>query len=496
MKKIKNKWLELIIVLSAPLLSVIDVFIINIAIPSIKKGVHATNGEVQLVIAGYLLGYAAFLITGGRAGDHFGRKKVFFWGMLFFTLTSCLCGLSATPFQLISTRFFQGLSASFMVPQTIAFIQILFINAKERAKAFGLFGISLGTAAVIGQMLGGYLSDTHLAIAGWRLIFFINLPIGIVTLWATNKYVTETKAHQAAKFDYMGTLILTLALICLIYPLTQGRELGWPPWSLALIGLSFAIFAYFISDQKKKLAGNCNPLIDVRLFRIKDFNIGLIAVLFHFMLHTAYLLLSAVYLQNGLGISALHCGLYFILPGILFIFSSIVASRMIVRFGKSVLQAGAAIMALTFYLQMEFWTPGVSTWLVVGLMGAWGLGNGLVLPSLMNIALKNVPAQYAGAAAGVYSTFQQTASALGVSIIGGIFFNFSKQDWQTAYHAGIIAILVCVAGVEVMLYLLPGGNSASQGLAESLKSGDSTNRNRELEKRLSPLEADATIKKN
>src|SRR6201996_6445153 len=133
MEKIKNKWLELLIVLSAPLLSVIDVFIINIAIPAIKKGVHATDAEVQFVIAGYLLGYAAFLITGGRAGDHFGRKKVFFWGMLFFTFASCLCGLSQTPVQLIVTRFFQGLSASFMVPQTIAFIQILFTDTKERA---------------------------------------------------------------------------------------------------------------------------------------------------------------------------------------------------------------------------------------------------------------------------------------------------------------------------------------------------------------------------
>src|ERR1700761_6134209 len=193
MQKTNNKWLELIIVLSAPLLSVIDVFILNVAIPSIKKGVHATDAQVQLVIAGYLLGYAAFLITGGRAGDHFGRKKVFFWGMLCFTIASCLCGLSVTPLQLNLTRFFQGVSASFMVPQTIAFIQILFTEKKERAKAIGFFGITLGVAAVIGQVLGGYLSDTHWVIEGWRMIFFINLPIGILTLWATSRYVTETK---------------------------------------------------------------------------------------------------------------------------------------------------------------------------------------------------------------------------------------------------------------------------------------------------------------
>jgi len=457
MKGPQNKWLELVIVLSAPLLSVIDVFIINVAIPAIKKGVHATDAEVQLVIAGYLLGYAAFLITGGRAGDQFGRKRVFFWGMLCFTVASCLCGLSMTPFQLNITRFFQGLSASFMVPQTIAFIQILFPDAKERSKAIGLFGITLGIASVTGQVLGGYLSDTHWAIEGWRLIFFINLPIGIVTLWATHTYITETKSNRSSKFDYSGILILTIALFCLIYPLIEGREKGWPLWSIGLILLSIGIFFYFIHNQKQKLERNSNPLIDVRLFRIRDFNIGLVAVLFHFMLHTSYLLLSAVYLQNGLGVSALYCGLYFIVPGILFTLSSIMASRLILQYGKRVLQSGVLILAIAFLLQILLLKPGVNSWLIVLLMGVWGLGNGLVLPSLLNIALKSVPLEYAGAAAGIYSTFQQTASALGVSIIGGVFFYFSRQGWQTAYSAGIIAILVCVVMVGVMLYLLPDG---------------------------------------
>ncbi|MFT3701744.1 MAG: MFS transporter [Agriterribacter sp.] len=455
MNQQKNKWLELAIVLSAPLLSVIDVFIINVAIPTIKKGVHASDAEIQLVIAGYLLGYASFLITGGRAGDHFGRKKVFFWGMLAFTVASCLCGLSTTPLQLNITRFFQGVSASFMVPQTIAYIQILFTDPKERSKAIGMFGITLGIAAVIGQVLGGYFSDTHWVIEGWRLIFFINLPIGITTLWATYKYVSETKRKDGQKFDYLGIIILTVALVCMILPLIEGREKGWPLWTIVLLIASFGVFAYFIRDQKQKLADSQNPLIDVRLFRIKDFNIGLIAALFHFMLHTSYLLLSAVYLQNGLGISAMYCGLYFILPGILFTISSIMASKLILRYGKRVLQIGALFMGITFLLQIILLKPGVDTWLIILLMGGWGLGNGLVLPSLLNVALKNVPVEYAGAAAGVYSTFQQTASALGVSIIGGIFFYFSRQGWQVAYTAGIISIMVCVALVIFMLYLLP-----------------------------------------
>jgi EmrB/QacA subfamily drug resistance transporter len=465
----KNKWLELAIVLSAPLLSVIDVFIINVAMPAIKRGVNATDAELQLVIAGYLLGYAAFLITGGRAGDHFGRKKVFFWGMLLFTIASCLCGLSMNAFQLNVTRFIQGLSASFMVPQTIAFIQILFTDAKERSKAIGMFGITLGVAAVIGQVLGGYLSETHWAIEGWRLIFFINLPIGIGTLWATHKYLSEAKTSNGARFDYSGIAILTIALFCLIYPLIEGRERGWPLWSLALLVVSGVAFGWLIRDQRKKLLANKNPLIDVRLFRIKDFNIGLLAASFHFMLHTSYLLLSAVYLQNGLGVSAADSGLYFILPGLLFTLSSIMASKLILRFGKYVLQIGSIILAVAFFLQMNYLTPGVDGWTIILLMSIWGLGNGLVLPSLLNLTLKNVPMEYAGAAAGVYSTFQQTASALGVSIIGGIFFYFSSQGWQIAYTAGLIALIICTALVIIMLSLLPESNPKTvSGIKESL----------------------------
>jgi hypothetical protein len=271
-----------------------------------------------------------------------------------------------------------------------------------------------------------------------------------MTLWATYKYVNETKINHSSKFDYSGIFILTIALFCLIYPLIEGREKGWPVWSIALLIASVGIFTYFIYNQKQKWLNNKNPLIDVRLFKIKDFNIGLLAALFHFMLHTSYLLLSAVYLQNGLGISSMNCGLYFILPAILFILSSLIASKLIVRFGKRILQVGVLLLSITFLLQIQLLKPGVNTWMIISLMGIWGLGNGLVLPSLLNIALTSVPVEYAGAAAGVYSTFQQTASALGVCIIGGIFFYFSGQSWQIAYTAGITAILVAVQHVQLI----------------------------------------------
>ena len=456
----RSNWFALIIVLTAPLLYVVDIFIINMAIPAIKKGVHATDGEVQLVIAGYLLGSATFLIVGGRAGDYLGRKKVFFWGMFCFTLTSCLCGLSQTALQLNITRFFQGMSSAIMVPQSIAFIHVLFTNEKERAKAIGWYGVTLSIAAIIGQILGGYLVDTHFGIEGWRLIFLINLPIGIIALWAIWNFLGETDKETRKGFDYTGVSFLTIGLVCLIYPLTEGREKGWPLWSLGLIVLSVVILTYFIRNQKNKILLNKTPLIDVALFKIRAFNIGLLAVLFHFMMHTAYLLMSAVYLQNGLGLSSLDCGLYFVLHAVLFMISAMVASKLTVKFGKGVLQFGCAIIMVSFILQILLFKPHVSGLCVIILIGIYGLGNGLVLPSLLTVALGGIPPKFAGVAAGIFSTFQQTASALGISILGGIFYsiinmNHSNPNYAKAFAYGIAANIVCLCIMVYMLYLLP-----------------------------------------
>jgi EmrB/QacA subfamily drug resistance transporter len=462
--KKNSPWLALIIVLTAPLLSVIDVFIVNVAVPAIQKGIHAADGQIQLVIAGYLLGYASFLITGGRAGDQFGRKKVFVWGMLSFTLFSCLCGLSQTPLQLIITRFFQGLSASFMVPQTIAFIQMLFPDPKERAKAIGFYGITLGAASIIGQILGGYLSETHFLFDGWRLIFIINLPIGAVALWAAKRYLFETEKPPAQRFDYSGIAILTTGLICLIYPIIQGRESGWPLWSVLLLVLSLFIFLFFIYDQQRKLKTGINPLIDVSLFH-RGFNLSLFAVLFEFMMHTSYLLTSAVFLQKGLNISPLKSGIYFIIPGVLFTLSSMIASKLVPKFGKLVPLFGVIITCCSFALQVLLFKANVSGVIICFLMGLYGLGNGFILPTLLNLALRTVPQKFAGSAAGVYSTFQQTASALGICIIGGIFYNavsqsHSSENYVRAFMQSTTANIICLLLTGLMLLLLPKNSAA------------------------------------
>lgn len=467
MKTTVNKWLALAIVLTAPLLYVIDIFIINIAIPTIKQDLRANDGEVQLVIAAYLLGSACFLIIGGRAGDFLGKKKVFFWGMLAFTLSSCVCGLCENATQLNLARFFQGISSAFMVTQSISLIQVLFSNAKDRAIAIGWYGITLSIAAIIGQILGGYLSETHYAVEGWRLIFFINLPVGILSLFAIHFFLSETPKVQTVRFDYSGATLLTLGLGCLIYALTEGREYDFPIWFYLLLLFSLMSLGSFTWIQKRKLKKNDHPLIDLSLFRIKDFKLGLFAVLFHFMAHTAYLLIIAVYLQNGLGVSAMQCGMYFIPHAVLFMVSSIITGKILTKYGKKVLQFGLCIILISFILQIIFFTDHDNPLLSMSFLSMYGLGNGFVLPFLLNVVLNNINEENAGSASGIFSTFQQTASALGISVIGGIFYTVLENkmhigNYLFALRIGLATGIICLIIVGFMLYLLPNTVRASR----------------------------------
>jgi len=473
MEKLRNsRWFVLLIVLTAPFLSLMDIFIINIAIPAIKKGLHSSDAELQIVIAGYLLGYASFMITGGRVGDHFGRKKVFLWGMALFTLASCWCGLSDSALELNIARFLQGASASFMVPQTISFIQVLFTTPKDRAKAIGTFGLVLGLASMLGQFLGGFFTYFHFAVAGWRLIFFINLPIGIVAFIAGWLFIKETPLHTGAKFDISGAVILSLALFALIIPIIQGRELGWPQWCIAGLILSIVLFIWFVIDQKRKLKNEKVPLIDMNLFRIKDLNIGLLCVLFCYMVYNSYLLISTLLLQNGYHFNSLLTGCMFVMFGVGFSFSSFFAMQLVTKIGKTVLQIGTIVMMISIGLQIFMFSKAtISPQKVFLLVLLHGLSAGWVMPPIMNVTLKSVPHHFAGAASGLYATVQQASGALGISIIGGVFFNKlstnkSIPDYHLAFRYGAGLEFLMLTILFILFLFIPGGKTSAHHISE------------------------------
>ncbi|NHA03768.1 MFS transporter [Mucilaginibacter sp. HC2] len=461
MNKQISRWFLLIILSSAVFLSVIDIFIVNVAIPSIKRGIHGSDSDIQLVIVLYLLGYAAFLITGGRAGDHYGKKNVFIVSMLLFVVTSCLCGFSQTAWQINTSRFLQGISAAFMIPQSITYIQILFPLHHDRIKALGIYGSIAGTASVIGQFLGGLLPDVHFLMDGWRLIFLINLPLGLIAVILAAIFLKDTPTEKKSRFDRSGVSLLTLALIALIYPLVRGPELHWPWWSMASIALSLLLLYLFVLDQRRKLHSDLEPLVDVRLFSFKDFNIGLCAVLFYFMVQDTYFLINVILFQNGFGISSSETGIFFVFQGAGYVVASLLSLRLVPIYGKRVLQAGVLIMvtALLFHL-IFFNSMTVSRYLLLPVLFIYGTGCGSVLPSLLTMALKSIPTHFAGAASGTFSTFQQTAIALGIGIVGGVFFyrlagDTSLAGYVSAYRLATGINIFLLAIVSLFLFLLP-----------------------------------------
>jgi MFS family permease len=431
-----SRWVALLIVSTAAFLSVIDLFIVNVALPSIREGIRGSNGDTQLVIALYLLGHAIFLITGGRLGDHYGRKKVFVWSMLLFTLASGCCGMAQTAAQLNLARFFQGAFAAFMVPQSIAYIQVLFPEHSARVKALGIYGAIAGTASVIGQFLGGVLPEVHSAIAGWRWLFLVNLPVGLLSAYIAWRWLQESKAAIDSGVDYLGVLLLSAGLVCLIYPLIRGRELGWPLWSLLLLPVSLLILSIFVYDQHRKQQAGKAFLIDLRLFTYREFNIGLGAVIAYFIAQDSYFLLNTILWQQGLGIRSVTTGNYFVLQGIGYVVAAVSSIRFVRMFGKKVLQVGVLLMLAMLALHIVFLQ---NRQLLLVVLFLYGIGCGSVLPSLLTLALRNVPPTLAGTAAGTYVTFQQTAIALGVCITGGLFFQLlgdtpSIHHWLMAYR--------------------------------------------------------------
>jgi EmrB/QacA subfamily drug resistance transporter len=443
----QNSWLSLGIILFAPFIIVIDIFIVNVSLPTIKSFFHSSNAYVQLVVAAYLIGYTVFLITGSRVGDHFGRKKIYWIGLLLFTIASVLCGTAKTIEQLVIYRFLQGMAAAFTAPQTYTLIHIYFPDSKRRDQAFGYYGIASGAAAILGQLLGGLFISLIEIESGWRLIFLINLPLGVIASVMAILFLKESKERIEQRFDIRGVIILTVGLIALVYPITRGRELGWPFWSILLLLFAFLILYYFIQNQKKKSALKQLPLLDMALFSFKSFNLGILGVIFFFGVHTGFLLNCAIYLQEACGFSPVESSYFFTAFGVGFVFSANWSIKNLSRYGLSLLQFGCFLMMLSMFGQMFLFKPIPSTIGIYFLLLLYGIGNGLVLPSILNISLRSIKPSLAGNASGIYSTVQQLASALGVSIIGGVFLSlisYETKEYYLAYNTSLVIMLIYI----------------------------------------------------
>ncbi|WP_079242978.1 MFS transporter [Chryseobacterium indologenes] len=456
----KRKYLKLIVVLFGQLLTIMDIFIINVSIPSIQRDLHAFHGEMQFMIAAYLIGFASLLITGGRLGDLYGRKKMYVIGLLAFMISSVACGISVGAGQLVISRFVQGISAAMMAPQVLSMIQILFSDHRERTKAMGWYGITIGIGTVLGQFLGGYFSSLTVMEESWRLIFLMNIPIGLPAIFLTLKLLDESKISVKQPFDIGGVLILSAGLFCATYALTMSEYDGLHFKSVSLMMVSAGILFIFIKNQKKKIQKEHAYLIDFELFRYKNFNLGIIAVSFFFIMLDSYFYILSLFFQDGLKISPLAAGEIIGFQGLGFILASFISVRLILKYGKKALIAGLSFIMIILIVQLFLFRIQTNFMVFCLLLFLHGLGIGFVIPSLANIAMSGMSEKLSGNASGVYNTFQQIAAIVGIVAVGSVFYYVlgvkpSIEYYQEAFSVALLINIFCLIFVMICVFKVP-----------------------------------------
>ncbi|MEE1755815.1 MFS transporter [Streptomyces sp. SP18CS02] len=417
--------------MTAAFMDLVDVTIVNIAIPSIEQDLSASFGAIQWITAGYALAFAAGLVTGGRLGDIYGRKRLFLIGMAGFTVASALCGFAADPEMLVASRLLQGGMAAMMVPQVLAIVHVTF-PAHERGKVFGMFGAIVGLGAVSGPLLGALLTQWNLFGLEWRPIFLINLPVGIAGLILGRKFITESRAEKALRLDLVGVALVTLGLLMLIYPLTRGRELDWPLWGHLCMAGSPVVFAVFVAYEKYKTRKDGSPLVELSLFRVKSFAAGIAVQLTFGVVLGIFFLVWTLYMQVGLGWSALRAGL----TGVPFSIAVSVAAglsvqKLVPRFGRKVLQAGAltkAVGLLLYIWEVDRYGTAITSWQMSLPLIVMGAGMGLIVAPLTDAVLSEVPREHAGSASGLINTTGQMGTALGLGLVSVVFFGTIDEE--------------------------------------------------------------------
>ena len=455
-----NRWPALIVLLTGAFLPAFDFFVVNVALPAMHVDLGARPEDLELVVAGYGLAFAILLITGGRLGDLYGRKRLFMGGMVGFTIASALCGLATSPRVLIASRVLQGLTAALMNPQVLAIIRVTFPEG-ERARAIGYFGTTLGLASIAAQLVGGALVQADIAGLGWRPIFLVNVPVGAVALVFAARMLHESKAQGRPTLDFGGIVLATLMLGFLIYPLVEGAGMGWPWWSLAMLGLTLPLLASFVLFELHLHHRGRSPLVNMRLFRDPAFSLGLVMAMTFFSGLAAFFLGLTIFLQQGFGYGPMATGFVFVAFGIGFMGASLLSSRVSRRIGPLTISIGTGLMVsgLLAIVALANAAHGAAINLLVlwPVLIWYGIGQGLALPTLVAsvVGSSRIPPQEAGAASGVFTMIQQVAFALGVAVLMGLFFHVLGAGAEPGdYDRALSVSLSCTAGLLALTCVL------------------------------------------
>ncbi len=431
------------ILLTGAFMNVFDFFVVNVAVPTLHHDLHADPAALELVVGGYGLTYALGLVTGGRLGDRYGRRRMFRVGMVAFALTSLASGLAPTATTLVVFRLAQGLSAAVMMPQVLAMIRVTFDPARRRV-ALGMYGMTIALGQVSGQILGGLLLSADVAHLGWRPIFLVNVPIAAVGLVLGRRTLVETRAPERPGLDPWGVATLSLAVTLLVVPLLVGRELGWPAWCFALLVAVVPAGGLFVRLERRPRPG-VTPLVDLELFATRQFRVGMLLNVSLFATITAFFFLLSLYLQDGRGDSALVAGLSFAPIAAGNLLGSMSSSSLVRRLGVGVLTAGALAqgVGLSLVLVDLHRTHGIDALLFAGL-AVFGFGQGLLIPPILGLILARVRSASSGAASGMLVMTQQLSGTIGLVVVTLLFYGALGTATARARYAGAFRFSVVI----------------------------------------------------
>ena len=455
------RWHILAVVLIADVMDLLDTTVVNVAAPAIHASFGGGNTQIQWITAGYTLAFAVLLITGARLGDLVGRKRMFLIGSLGFTLCSALCALAADSGMLIASRAAQGGFAAMMIPQGLGILRSVF-PPKEASAAFGAFGPVMGLSSVVGPTLGGFLVTANLLGTGWRMIFLINVPLGLTAvLLGSRLFPRDVRGAGATRLDLPGMALVSAAVLLLVFPLVQGRELGWPDWTYLSMAASVPVLLVFARYQRRVDRAGGSPLVEPSLFGNRAFVAALGTGVVFFAAMSGLILSLTLMMQLGTGWTALHAGVTMIPFSLGLVPGAVLGGGVLgPRYGRRVLHAGMLVAAagtLGLWAGFSHWGLRVTSWELIPALLVTGFGMGLLMAPFFDIALAGVTDEQTGSASGVLNAVQQLGGSIGVAALGTGFFSWAAghgyvraTGWTLACAAAALLASAAIA------FALPG----------------------------------------
>jgi EmrB/QacA subfamily drug resistance transporter len=423
----RGAWRALVVLLIGMFMALLDATIVNVALPSIRTDLSANEATLSWIISGYALAFGLALIPAGRLGDRYGHKWIFIIGLALFTAASLACGLAHDSTQLIVARVVQGLAGGLFLPAVTAFIQILF-PGKTRGKAFAIMGAVIGVSSALGPIVGGLLIQAFGEKTGWRYVFDVNIPIGIIAVVLAIALLPSGSVSKATSggVDGVGLLLVTAGLVGVLVPLIEGQSNGWPAWTyITLAGGVVMLVLFGLWERAYTKRGN-TPLVPPHLFSHPAFTGGTILALVYFAAFTSIFFTISLLWQTGLGHTALESGLVSVPFAVGSIVGSSQSNRLASRLGRRVLVLGTALvvlgLAVVWLLLFTVKTQDLTNWILLAPLLVAGVGNGLFIAPNAQFIVATVDPQEAGSASGVIATMQRVGSAIGIAVIGSVLF--------------------------------------------------------------------------